>query len=122
MADLESLIVRLPALLDEAAELADWVVLDTAPVGEVSYSLRIAPEADAVVVVVRPRHTDRSRLMLARDRLLRAHANLVGTVLVGQTVGKLSSTYYGYATANHKSPASRLWQGIHGVGRSNDSP
>jgi Mrp family chromosome partitioning ATPase len=122
MADLESLIVRLPALLDEAAELADWVVLDTAPVGEVSYSLRIAPEADAVVVVVRPRHTDRSRLMLARDRLLRAHANLVGTVLVGQSVGKLSSTYYGYATANHKSPAARLWQGIPGVGRSNDRP
>jgi Mrp family chromosome partitioning ATPase len=96
MASLEMLISRLPELIDEATQLADRVIVDTPPVVEVSDSLRIAPECDSVVVVVRPRHTDRSRLALARDKLLRTGANVVGTVLVGESVVKLADTYYSY--------------------------
>lgn len=99
MATLESLIGWLPDLLEEATQLADWVIIDTAPVGEVSHSLRIAPQCDAVVMVVRARHTDRSRLMLARDLVLRSGANLVGAVLVGQSITKPSGYYYTYAEA-----------------------
>ncbi len=96
MLSLDSLITRLPDLLEQALGLADRVILDTPPVGEVAHSLRAAAECDTVVVVVRPRHTDRSRLALARDQLLRTGANVAGTVLVGESVGKLAGTYYGY--------------------------
>jgi Mrp family chromosome partitioning ATPase len=68
-------------------------------VGEVSEALRIASVCDQVVVVARPRHTDRRRLRMARDLLQRAHAPTVGMVLVGEDTGMVGGDYgYGYST------------------------
>jgi Mrp family chromosome partitioning ATPase/capsular polysaccharide biosynthesis protein len=95
---IEGLIARLPDLLIEAESIANFVILDTAPVGEVSDAVRIATECDGVVMVVRPRHTNRSKLVHARDLLERVHAPLIGTVLVGQPLPMISSKYYGYTS------------------------
>jgi hypothetical protein len=50
--------------------------------------------------VARPRHTDRRRLMLARDLLHRADAPLAGMVLVDRDAGGPRGYYsYGYSSS-----------------------
>lgn len=81
---LERLISQLPEVLDEARQLASWVVLDTPPLGEVSDGLRFASSCDAVLLVVRAGRTDRSRLILAYNQLARVGARILGTVVNDQ--------------------------------------
>ncbi len=79
--------------------MASCVIIDTPPVGEVSEALRIAPICDEVLFVARPRHTDRRRLILARELLERADAQMAGMVLVGREAGLPGGRYgYGYST------------------------
>lgn len=87
MATVETLVQRLPLLIAQARRTADYVIVDTAPVGEVSEALRLAAICDQIVFVARPRHTDRRRLILARDLLDRAGYTPVGIVLVGKETG-----------------------------------
>jgi len=100
----EALLQRLPELLVQARRSAGCVIVDTAPVGEVSESLRIAAMCDQVLFVARPRETDRKRLMLARDLLTRAAAPVVGMVLVGRDLGMPESSYASPYTSALKSP------------------
>jgi hypothetical protein len=79
--------------------LADWVIVDTPPIGEVSDAIPIAAECDEVLLVVRPGHTDRARLILARDLLSRIDVIPAGTVLIGQGGRTMSGRYYGYGYA-----------------------
>ena len=62
------------------------VIVDTAPVGEVSEALRIAAMCDQVIVVARPAaHRPPAAADDARSRPLeRAHAPTVGMVLVAE--------------------------------------
>jgi tyrosine-protein kinase len=94
LATYEAFIRRLPEVLEQARREASYVILDTAPVGEVSETLRIAQMCDQVVIVVRPRHTERRRIVVARDLLERAGAPTVGMVIVGEEAG--GGGYYGY--------------------------
>jgi Mrp family chromosome partitioning ATPase/capsular polysaccharide biosynthesis protein len=95
----EALLRRLPDQLAEARRSASCVIIDTAPIGEVSDALRVAPLCDQVVLVGRPGHTDRRRLRVARDMLARAHARTVGLVLVGDEWAPSGNEYgYGYST------------------------
>lgn len=89
---------QLPSVLSQAAELADRVVIDTAPLGEVSDPLRIASCADHVLLVTRPGNTHRRQLELARDLLERSAAPVRGLVIVGsREVGGYGYGYgYGY--------------------------
>ena len=92
---LERLVGRLPDLLTEARGLAKWIILDTPPVAEVGDALRFAPECDGVVLVVRPRHTDRSRLILVYNQLTSVGAHLIGTVINDQRRAASFRTYFG---------------------------
>ena len=98
-ASFDSLTERLPDLIAEARLLADWVIVDTPPIGEVSDAVPIAGECDEVLVVVRPGHTDRLRLIVARDVLRRIDVTPAGAVLVGQRSKAMSGHYYGYGYA-----------------------
>jgi Mrp family chromosome partitioning ATPase len=95
----DTLMERLPVLLAEARLQADWVIVDTPPIGEVSDAVGIAGECDEVLVVVRPGHTERSRLIVARDVFARIDVIPAGTVLVGQRQKTMSGRYYGYGYA-----------------------
>lgn len=98
IARFETVVKRLPLLLAQARKTAHVVIIDTAPIGEVSDSLRVVGLCDHVLLVVRPGHTDRRRLSLARDLLRRAGANLRGLVLVGKEIGlPRGADSYGYA-------------------------
>ena len=93
LAAFERILAQLPTMLAEARKISDVVIIDTAPVGEVSETLRIAAHVDQVVFVARPRHTDRRRLQAARDMLRRAGAPVVGMVVVGEDPGSLRGDY-----------------------------
>ncbi len=91
-------LARLPKLLEEAKVLAGHVIIDAAPVGLASESLQIAKLCDQVIVAVRPRHTDRQLLVLARNLLARSNAPLVGVVVVAESTRTPDDAQaYGYA-------------------------
>ncbi len=127
--DFDSLVARLPPLLRRVRRQADVVIIDTAPVGEVSEALQLAPICDQIVFVARPRHTDRRRLRIARDLLRRSGAEIVGLVLVGKDIGlprQTQSYGYGYSlgqphvegTARRPSSGGSVFVKADGGGRS----
>ena len=90
----ESLMRRVTALIPEAMRVADYVVIDSSPLGEVSDALPVASYVDDVLVVARLRHTDRSSLQVTRDLLQRSGVVPRGLVLVGEALHHTSSSYY----------------------------
>lgn len=97
---------RLPALIDEARTLTDYVIVDTAPLGEVSDALRVVPHMDAVVMVARPGNTQRRDLERVRGILDRALISPAGIVLVG--VGRAGASSYIYGQQQH-AESKRRW-------------
>jgi len=95
----EALARRLPAILEEATSLADYVVLDTAPLGEVSDALRIANQVDDIIIVARPGHTKRGNLEVTRELLERTGRTPRGLVLIGSSPKLSGGYYYGYGYA-----------------------
>jgi len=80
---LEPLVNRLPTLLQAARLDADFVVIDTAPLGGVSDALSLLRDVDDVIVVTRPGHTDRREYEVMRDLIQRMTASVRGMVVVG---------------------------------------
>ena len=80
---LEALTRRLPEVLKEAEDLADYVILDTAPLGEVSDALRMADEVDGIIIVTRPGHTNRENFEFMRDLLQQTGKTPLGYVTIG---------------------------------------
>ncbi len=96
----DELMLRLPMLLAQAQRAAACVILDTAPIGQISESLRIAAMSEAVVFVARPGHTDRRLVVRSRELMTRAGVRTAGVVLVGQPApGAYGGGYYPYAGA-----------------------
>jgi Mrp family chromosome partitioning ATPase len=93
---LEAAIRRLPEILAEAKALADYVVVDSPPLGEVSDALRIAREVDDIVLVARPRHTSRIQLEIARDVLERSAHAPRGLLMIGGPAVPTAHSYYFY--------------------------
>jgi len=78
-------------------ERFDYVIFDTPPVGPVADYALIEKKADGVLLVVRPDHTDRSLLRIARglvfpDKLMGVLLNDVKDWFLWKT----PSSYYGY--------------------------
>ena len=75
--------------LDEWRSSFNFIVIDTAPALLVSDSIVLAQHADGVVIVVKGDETPRDLVRRARDRLVRAGAQVLGVVLnnVGRTWG-----------------------------------
>lgn len=101
----ESLMRRFSTILPEAKRMADYVIIDSSPLGEVSDALPVAPLVDDVLVVARLRHTDRSSLQVTRDLLQRSGVVPRGLVLVGEALHQMSSSYYMRALATRETPA-----------------
>lgn len=89
---------RMPSMLEEAAKLADFVIIDTPPLGEISDALRITPAADEIIIVVYPGNTNRANYEIMRELLDRAGDRPLGLLVIGDRTGAVS-TYYGYGMA-----------------------
>jgi capsular exopolysaccharide synthesis family protein len=98
---LEALSRRLPALIEEVRSLADYIVIDTAPLGEVSDALRLMDHADEIIVVARPQNTNRSAFELMRDLIDRTGHTPSGLLVIGDTPAR-SSSYYAYGLASNR--------------------
>jgi capsular exopolysaccharide synthesis family protein len=92
---LEVLGARLPDLIDQARQEADFVVIDTAPLGEVSDALRFSSQADEIVVVTRPGNTNRTNFTVMRDLLSGANEQPRGYLMIGETGGG-TNRYHAY--------------------------
>ncbi|MDQ4005709.1 MAG: polysaccharide biosynthesis tyrosine autokinase, partial [Actinomycetota bacterium] len=72
---------RMGQILDELREMADVILVDTAPVLAVADALTLAPFADAVLLVADAENTTRGAIAHARHQLDQVNANVVGAVL-----------------------------------------
>lgn len=93
VSDIDALATSLPGLVDEARMVADWVIVDTAPLGEVSDALRVTRSMDNIVIVVRPARTNRVNFEMMRDLLERVAQTPLGMVIIGQPGGVPASPY-----------------------------
>ncbi len=82
------------ALLQQAGELYDFVVIDSPPVLSVTDGVLLARSADAVALIVRQGKSSKHIVRRARDLLLRAGAPISGIVL--NAVDLNSPEYQGY--------------------------
>ena len=92
---LEAVSRDLPELLRAARELADYVIVDTPPLGRVSDALRAAMTVDDVVLVTRPGNTDRTDLQHTRELLDRMGHTPTGLLVVGEAAQGDSYMSYG---------------------------
>jgi capsular exopolysaccharide synthesis family protein len=72
---------RMAEVLEEARELADYVIVDTAPLLLVSESLGVALLADGVLLVADAGKTSRWQVRHAREQLEEVAVSVVGAVL-----------------------------------------
>jgi Mrp family chromosome partitioning ATPase len=99
---------RLPDLLRAARELADYVIVDTPPLGQVSDALRAAMTVDDIVLVARPGNTDRTELQHTRELLDRMGHTPTGLLVIGDSGAWDAYTAYGADVAaepNGRPPA-----------------
>ncbi len=66
-----------------AAEQADWVVIDTPPLGEVTDALPLLSRVEAVIVIVRLGNTKRTALRMTRELMTRSGVTPIGMVVLG---------------------------------------
>lgn len=92
---IETFTEHLPTLIEEISRLAEYVVVDTPPLGEISDALRIMPHVDDTVIVVYPGNTNRANYEVMRDLLERSGNKPTGLLLIGDRTGA-TTTYYGY--------------------------
>ncbi|HSF01551.1 MAG TPA: AAA family ATPase [Solirubrobacterales bacterium] len=97
----------LPGILDQAKELADYVIIDTAPLGEVSDALRVATQVDEILLVARLGHTRKDGFQTMLELLEHASCTPSGLILIGSAAATGSYSYYGHP---------RLGPGTAGVG------
>lgn len=101
----ESVSRRLPQLLKAARARADFVVVDTAPLGEISDALRLVNDIDDLLIVVRPEYTDTRTFGVMRDLLERSGVSPRGIIIVADNQPLTSSHYeYGAAARNEPRP------------------
>jgi len=91
---------RMGELITLARDQFDFILLDSPPVTPVSDALVLARASDGVVLVVKGQDTPKDLVRRARDQLVLAGANLLGTVVnnVGPAWGEFRfyQRYYGY--------------------------
>ncbi len=114
----EALHQKLTEFLAEARGTADYVVIDTPPLGEVSDALRVVPHVDDVVVVARANNTERFGLQVVADLLERSRHEPKGYVLL-ERPQKRPSSYYSYGITQRGTLAEAPRDGR---GRRTDAP
>ena len=97
----EALSRRLPELIADARELCNYVVIDTAPIGEISDALRLVRDVDNIVVVTCPGSTNRANFEMMRDLLERTAYTPAGFLVIGDSTPR-TSAYYAYGATGRE--------------------
>jgi Mrp family chromosome partitioning ATPase len=91
---IERLSARLPEFVAQALAVADYAIIDTAPLGEVSDALRMMTDVDDILVVSRLENTVHANFEAMRDLLERTRHTPTGLVVIGTSPRVVSSYYY----------------------------
>ncbi|MCE0522897.1 MAG: polysaccharide biosynthesis tyrosine autokinase [Methylacidiphilales bacterium] len=89
--------IRLPLLLDEAAQNYDRVVIDSAPLNAVSDTMLIMQKADAILLVIRAAQTPSSECKSALQKIYSSKMKPLGLILNYLAPHTLKSYAYGYS-------------------------
>jgi succinoglycan biosynthesis transport protein ExoP len=89
--------IRLPLLLDEAAQAYDRIVIDSAPLNAVSDTMLILPKADAILLVVRAAQTPAGECKAALQKISSSNLKPLGLILNYLAAHTLKSYAYGYS-------------------------
>jgi Mrp family chromosome partitioning ATPase len=73
--------------IEDARKLADYVLLDTPPLGQQPDLVSVVACVDAILVMARPGHTRRAEFTLLRDLLDASRSTAVNLVVVGEHSG-----------------------------------
>jgi Mrp family chromosome partitioning ATPase/capsular polysaccharide biosynthesis protein len=92
-AEVEEPLRRLHNMVPEALSDADWVVIDTPPIGEVADALTFVDRPLSVIIVSQMGVSRRMSLEVAQDLLSRSDTEPVGYVLIG---APSPESYYHY--------------------------
>lgn len=96
VANLQLLTHRVATIFTEARSLANYVIVDTAPLGHVGDALALTPYADELLLVGRTNNSDRRAVARAVELLERAKTSPTGWVVIGDdSLGRDGSYVYG---------------------------
>lgn len=94
-----SLATRMGTLIDEARDVADVILVDTAPLLAASDVFDLLPIVDTVLFVVRSGRLTESAAQRVSEFLGRFHVPVTGAVLVGVPTRRSDGYGYGYGSA-----------------------
>jgi capsular exopolysaccharide synthesis family protein len=86
---------RLPDLLNELRDQADYVIVDTPPISVAADASTVAAMADGVIVVVDRVRSRRDDLAAAREQLAHARARVLGVVVNRAPTPAFGADYVG---------------------------
>jgi len=89
--------IRLPLLLDEAAQKYDRIVIDSAPLNAVSDTMLIMQKAEAILLVIRAGQTPASECQAALQKIYGSKMKPLGLILNYLDPHILKSYAYGYS-------------------------
>lgn len=85
---------RLPAMLDQLAEAADYVIVDAPPVGLIIDAAEIAKSCDGTIIAVNYNTVDRKDLVAARQQIESTGCEVLGAVLNQVSFDSVASKKY----------------------------
>jgi capsular exopolysaccharide synthesis family protein len=104
LAQLDDLGNQLADLLKEARLLADYVIIDTPPLGEVGDALQIAPHVDDIVLVARAGNTERSALSRTAELFQQSGHKPIGYALLESLPARQGGYYASLGAAQRLAP------------------
>jgi len=100
---------RSKALWAKLAETYDYVLIDSPPVLAVADASILATQVDGVILVIRSAQTRIDLAKEAKDQLLKANANIIGTVLNQLNMQSKDYQYYYYYSHEGQSSKKKSW-------------
>lgn len=86
---------RFEKLVTAVREAFEYVIIDTAPLGQVIDAAVVAKVCDGSILVLEAEHSSRSKVGAVLQQLRLANPNIIG-VVINKVKTKGSSGYYGY--------------------------
>jgi polysaccharide chain length determinant protein (PEP-CTERM system associated) len=99
---------QLERVLRQAAQLFDWVIVDSPPILAVADANRMFPYCDGMLLVV---HSGKTPMKLIRESIQRVGANRICGVLMNRVKTVQSSYYYGGYYQNFDPPSAKNKKG-----------
>lgn len=93
---------RLPNLLDKLVDDVDYLIVDAPPVGVIVDAAEIAKSCDGTLLVVQHNEIHRKELLEAKLQLEQTGRPILGAVLNGVDVDKLSNRKYYYKSQYYR--------------------